>query len=139
MPSESFRHSIEITAKPSDAWASLQDPDTWAAIGGVERVFDVRTSPDGTLAGYRFGATAGGRTLAGETRVVDSKPGELMTLEIDSPELAGVIEVRLANGRVEVRLDVRSVGLLASLFFPVISSALRSGFPGQVQVLASRL
>lgn len=139
MPSESFRHSVAITVDLGQAWQSLQDPDTWAAIGGVDRVFDVRTNPDGTLAGYRFEAQAGGRSFAGEARAVESRPGELMTLQIDSPELAGVIEVRLTDGRLDVGLDLRSVGLLASLFFPVIGGALRAGFPRQVETLASRL
>ncbi len=143
MPTHTFTHTT-VTSVPVDAaWFALQDPATWGAIGGVDEVYGARHADDGTLTGYRFRASAGGRTYEGIARTTLAEPHRVMVVEVDTPELDGTITVTLeaANPHTEigVELTVSSKGMLATLFFPVVAGAIGSGFPRSVDDFAARL
>jgi len=62
---------------------------------------------------------------------------------ITTSEIRGRVFVGLAAEgevtRVDVRLDVDGVGMLGSLFFPVIASAIGSGFTDTVEAFVGGL
>ena len=65
-------------------------------------------------------------------------------LVLDTSEMAGTITVDLSQGNpggtiVDVTLQLRSKGLLSSMFFPVVSRAIGGGLPDQVEAMAPQL
>ncbi len=143
MPTHTFTHTAVTSAPVDTAWFALQDPATWGAIGGVDEVYGAHHADDGTLTSYRFRASAGGKTYEGVARTVLAEPHRLMVVEVDTPELEGMINVTLTGGNphteVDVELTVSSKGMLATLFFPVVAAAIGSGFPRSVEDFAARL
>lgn len=143
MPSATFRHSVVVPIDQERAWQSLQSVEPWRAIGGIERVWDVRHNNEGHLSAYRFAAKAGGKTHEGVADVVESRPPDSMLMELDTGMLRGVIAVALAtNGdstNVEITMRVESKGLLTTALFPAISSAIESDFDHQVELFAAAL
>lgn len=143
MPAETFSHTTVASTTLEAAYRALQDATTWESIGGVDEVTDPHHAPDGRLLGYRFAAAAGGKRYDGRASVTGSEPLSRMTVEIDTSELSGVIDVMLTESSdgVEVRVDlnVRSKGFLASIAFPVIAGAIGSGLPANVEAFAARL
>jgi uncharacterized membrane-anchored protein len=61
MPSATFSHSVDVDATPEQAWAALQDPQTWSKIGPVSDVTNPSYHDDGTLAGFDWVADIGGK------------------------------------------------------------------------------
>ncbi|MGH8947506.1 MAG: hypothetical protein ACRDXF_01510, partial [Acidimicrobiia bacterium] len=63
--------------------------------------------------------------------------------DIDSSEIKGKVAIEIgpqdAGTKVQVRLDVEGAGMLGSLFFPVIASAIGSGFPATVEEFVAGL
>jgi len=143
VPSQTFTHSATAAVPAETAWSALQDPATWGAIGGVDEVYAARHGDDGTLVSYHFRASAGGQTYEGRAHTALAEPHRLMIVEVDTPELEGRIKVALDGGNphtvVAVELTVRSKGMLATLFFPVVAAAIGSGFPTSVEDFVGRL
>lgn len=144
MPSQTFAHTAVTAASIEQAWGALQQPETWEAIGGIERVSDPRRAPDGRLMGFEFAFNAGGRYYAGRATTVRSERPERMTVEIDTSEMAGTMDVALAADgaskvSVAVTLSIRSKGLLSGLFFPLIAESIGAGLPANVDRFAAAL
>lgn len=143
MPTQSFTHSAIAHSDLANAWRALQEPDTWAAVGGVDEVSNARFSPDGQLLGYDFVVTAAGRRFRGRASTVEASAPRRMAVNIDSSEMTGTITVRLAEAdesiEVTVTVDARSKGLLSGMFFGVIAAAIGNGLPENVLSFAERL
>jgi hypothetical protein len=65
-------------------------------------------------------------------------------IDLDAGEMAGKIDATLSDGNpggtdIEVSIELRSKGMLSSLFFPAIKSAIGGGFPDQVEEMATAL
>jgi hypothetical protein len=116
---------------------------TWEGIAGVDRVFDPVIDDQGRLQGFSFSTAVGGRGYRGTARPHERVEGSRMAWDIESSEVRGVLTVDLApesqGTGVTVTIDMESVGMLSTLFFGVIISALRNGLPGTVERFAATL
>ncbi len=143
MPGQTFQHAATTSLEPSRVWQSLDEPHTWEAIPGVNRVTDAAVDADGRLRGFSFESDVGGRKYLGKATPAGREEGRLMAWDIDSSEVKGNVSIELgpdADGtRVHVRLAVEGVGMLGSLFFPVIASAIGGGFAATVEEFVSGL
>ena len=126
-----------------EVWAALDRPETWEAVGGVDRVYDPTIDDSGQLQGFSFDTRAGGKAYRGSATPHERVEGRKMAWQVENSELHGVTSVELepADGgtRITVRLEVHSGGLLSSMFFPVIAGAIGSGLPGAVDEFAAGL
>lgn len=144
MPRATFTHQATATAPAGHVWLVLQEAETWANIGPVERVTDHENADDGTLSSFRWSATVASKRYPGTARVRTAKPEERMVLDLDAREVAGSLEAHLEpNGDgttiVTVTLEVVSRGTLSTLFFPLVSEAIAKGLPAQVDRFARSL
>ncbi|MGI9609127.1 MAG: SRPBCC family protein [Acidimicrobiia bacterium] len=145
MPSSTASHTVAVSRSPAVLWQMMQQAETWANIGPVDKIWDPHHNDDGTLSGYRFSATVAGREYAGTATTIKSVPDSTMALDLDGGEVAGVLTTVLAgNGdseqtNVEVTLEVSSRGTLSAMFFPVIADAVKRGLPEQVEAFAARI
>jgi len=141
VPSETFTHSATAAAPIERVWASLDEPGTWEAIGGVHRVFDPVIDDQGRLRGFSFDTVAAGRRYVGTARPDRRDEGRLMAWRIQNSEVRGVTMVELeeveGGTSISVTLEVESVGLLSSMFFPVVAGAIGSGLPQAVNGFAA--
>lgn len=137
MPRETFTHSATTPTGISDVWDALEQPETWQGIAGVDRVYNPHIDSDGHLQGFSFETVVGGRKYLGRATPHERDKHRVMALNIQNPELVGVIRVELSEEeggtRVTVTLDVTSAGFLSSMFFPVIAKTLGTGLPRTVQ------
>jgi len=122
----------------AEAWRALQDPQTWAAIAGVDQINDVGYAADGSLAGYAFKVTVGIHTIRGSAKTVEAVAPRLMRLAISSAELTGWVQAAIGetfagSPELTVSLSMRPRGLLATMFYPIIVQTAGSEFPGQVR------
>ncbi len=121
----------------------MDRPQTWEAIPGVNRVFDPQVDPEGALRGFAFESAAGGRTYLGKATLAERFETRLMSWDLATSEINGVLSVGLFDAqpgtRVEVSLTVESLGVLSSMFFPMIAGAIGSGFPQAVDRFAASL
>ncbi len=144
MASAQFSHTVTSAASNlDDAWAGLQDPATWATIAGITEVTNPQFDRGGNLTGYLFTAVVAGKEYAGKGEVrLSSRPTD-MVVYISTSEIAGHIKASLAPSvggvRVTVGLDLQTRGLLSGMMFPLITGAIRSGLPDQVEQFASHL
>ena len=141
---DSFSHSAIALVEPPAAWLALQRPDVWEEIAGVQEVVDPRFDEAGTLTSYRFTVKAGPHTVRGSAQTVEALEPDLMRIRISSPEIVGAITTELAPHEetatlVTVSVEMRAKGILASLFYPVVSQAVRNGLPDQVHAFAEKL
>ena len=142
-PSATFQHNITIDAPPDEVWDRLQDPHVWNSIGPVQNLWDPVVE-DGVLTGFRWSTDIGGVVYKGTgTATVRERP-DAYQLVLDTTEMAGTITVELSQGNpggtiVDVALELRSKGLLSSMFFPVLSRAIGDGFTDQVDDMAAQL
>lgn len=141
MPSDTFSHTTTVPADAATIYRSLQEPETWKGIGPIDDVWDASHDDDRLIA-FRWSARAAGRSWEGTAeRVTDESPPS-MALGLDSPEVSGRITVLLtpngAGSEMTVTMVARSKGLLAGMFWGVITDALRSGLPTQVDAFGSR-
>ncbi len=132
-----------LTSAGTDGvWAELQKPETWAAIGGVERSHDPEFDDGGNLVSYRFEAMIAGKGYPGTARTTVTDRPRRMVVAVDSKDLSGNIEVRLtaaAGGtRIEVATSLSPKGFLATLMFGAITGAVAKGLPGRAEALARR-
>lgn len=137
MPSQSFSHTAVTSASAETVWSALQQPSTWADIGGIDEVSGARYLPDGDLAGYEFWVTVAGIRYQGKARTAIRERPKRMSVEIDGSELAGCIDIEISerNGRMEVAvtLEARPRGFLATMAFPLIASAIGNGLAANVE------
>ena len=125
-------------------WDKLQEPSIWKSIGPVRELWDP-TFENGVLTGFQWSTDIGGVVYDGTGTAVDHERPFRYELVLDTSEVAGSIAVDLAqsdNGSgtgIDVTLELRSKGLLSSMFFPLVSRAFGEGLPDQVQDLATRL
>lgn len=142
VPSETFDHRVSINADRATAWAHLQEAETWEALAGIDRVHKVVHDADGQLVSYEFDAIAGGKSYPGVATVTARNNPERMVLHIESSEIDGSITTSLADDHpleLHVVLQLRSKGLLSTMFFPVVAASVGSGFPKQVNEFAARI
>jgi carbon monoxide dehydrogenase subunit G len=139
-----FTHTVHLSTPPERAWAVLQEPETWGGIAGVQRVFDARHHPDGTLRSYRFLAEAGMKPYEGSANTIEADAPALMVVTVDAAEIEGTITTELQSSNphgtdMTVSLRIRPRGILATMFFPIVSKAIGSGFPRQIDEIARRI
>lgn len=143
MPSQTFSHTELIGADLSSVWAALQVAETWGEIGGIDEITDATHDHRGHLQSYSFAVVIGGTRHSGTARTTEIHPPQHMKVSIDSPEMAGSIRLDLETSgqqtMMEVDMEVRSKGILSSMFFPVIASAVGSGLPRNVAAFARRI
>lgn len=140
MPSRNFSHSVTVDAPRERLWAELEKPETWEAIGGVERVYDAVIDEEGRLEGFSFEARAAGRTYPGLAIPHAREEGRLMAWAIDTSEIDGVISVELNDEDegtlLTVAVEVQSRSTLSAVFLPAIASGLGKGLPQAVERFA---
>jgi hypothetical protein len=141
VPSASFTHTAYADAPIEVVWESLDRPETWESIGGVDRVFDPLIDSAGRLQGFSFDTVAGGRRYVGTATPHRRVEGHRMAWRIANPEVRGVTSVALASDSertsITVSLEVESAGLLSGIFFPVITGAIGNGLPKAVDEFAA--
>lgn len=136
MPSATFSESVTIDANPAEVWDRLQDPDIWATLGPVQKVWDPVVE-NGVLQGFDWSTNIGGRVYDGTGKATEHQRPDLYEIVLDTSEMAGTITAELSAGNpggteAVVAIEIRSKGLLSSMFFPAIKNAIGSGFPDQV-------
>jgi hypothetical protein len=144
VPSQTFSHSTEAAVPVHVVWAALERPETWEAIGGVDRVFDPRIDETGRLRGFSFDTVAAGKRYVGTATPRERIDGQRLSWHIENSEIRGSTTVDLAstdNGdtMLTVTLDVESAGFLSSMFFPIIAGAIGNGLPRAVDEFAAGL
>jgi carbon monoxide dehydrogenase subunit G len=140
MPAASFQHSVSIAAPIEMVWDALMRADTWENIGPVDRVWDPVHDGDGILTGYRWSTQVGGKRFEGIAESVFHDAPHRYVIDLDTGEVAGRIEIAMTGGNpateLTVTLDLRTKGVLSSMFFPLIRDAIGSGFPQQIEGFA---
>jgi carbon monoxide dehydrogenase subunit G len=136
MPSATFTETVEIDATPEEVWDRLQAPNIWESVGPVQKVWDP-TIDNGVLLSFKWSTNIGGKTYEGVGTALEHQRPDRYVLDLDAGEMAGKITSMLTTGNpggteAEVSIELRSKGMLSSLFFPAIKSAVGSGFPEQV-------
>jgi hypothetical protein len=141
MPAATFTHSAATTATVEEAWAALQEPDTWLNISLVTSVSDPEYADDETLIRFNWVADIGGKSYPGVAESTSYTVEESYGLTMDTSEMAGDVVAALAptdNGcEVTVEITFRTKGMLSAMFFPAIKSALASGYPQQIDDLVA--
>lgn len=142
MPEASFQHRAVTPAHPGHVWIRLQDPKMWATVAGVDQTSD--HAHDGELLiGFRFATSIAGVTYRGTARVTETRHEETMVLGIRSSELTGAIGVVLGpdptGTALEVTMQMRPAGIMGTIVFPVVTSAVSNGFVDSVERLAVQL
>lgn len=132
-----------MNAAREEVWAALQRPETWEAIGGVDRVHDPVIDEEGRLEGFSFEARAARRTYPGLATPHAREEGRVMAWAIDTSEVDGVIGVELSDEeertRLTVTVEVASRSTLSAVFLPAIASAIGGGLPEAVEAFAEEL
>ncbi|MEA3503165.1 MAG: SRPBCC family protein [Actinomycetota bacterium] len=143
MPSATFTETIEIDAAPAEVWDRLQAPGIWESVGPVQKVWDPETD-NGVLTGFKWSTDIGGKVYKGTGTALEHVRPDRYVLDLDAGEMAGKITADLSSGNpggttAEVSIELRSQGMLSSLFFPAIKKAVGSGFPEQVADMGAQL
>jgi carbon monoxide dehydrogenase subunit G len=143
MPSATFTETVTIDAGPGEVWDRLQEPNIWQSVGPVQKVWDP-TIEDGVLRDFQWSTNIGGKVYEGVGTALEHDRPDRYVLDLDAGEMAGKISTDLSASNpggtdVVVSIELRSKGMLSSLFFPAIKKAVGSGFPDQVADMASQL
>lgn len=143
MPSATFTETVEIDAAPVEVWDRLQAPEIWESVGPVQKVWDP-TIEDGVLRTFKWSTNIGGKVYEGVGTALEHQRPNLYVLDLDAGEMAGKVAANLSPGNpggttAEVSIELRSKGMLSSLFFPAIKNAVGSGFPEQVADMGAQL
>ncbi len=143
MPRETFSHTARVPVPPEDLWPALDAPATWEGITGIDRVLDPIVDEQGRLAGFSFETRIGSVGYRGTAIPRERVEGSAITWDIDGGEIRGVTAVGLTTDGdgtlVGVTLEVESVGMMSTLFFPMIANAIRNGLPHAVEEFARGL
>ena len=143
VPRRTFSHTVEIDAAREGVWAALQRPETWQAIGGVDKVHDAVIDKEGRLEGFAFEATAAGQTYPGLATPDAREEGRVIAWAIGTPEVEGVIRVELDESKggtpCTVTIELESRTIISAVLFPAIASAIGSGLPQAVESFARGL
>lgn len=141
VPSQVFTHQSTTDAHVDTVWARLDQPETWESIGGVNRVYDPKIDEEGRLVGFSFDTNAAGRKYIGTARPHERVEGNRMAWNVQNSEVTGVASVTLdpsdTGTVITVTLHVESVGLLSSMLFPLIATAIGSGLASSVDSFAA--
>lgn len=142
MPKDEFSHTATANATPQEVFDVLDEPTTWEQIGGVDRVTDAVVDAEGRLQRFGFEVRAAGKSYVGVATPHIRVEDELMAWDVDTSEIKGTTSVALRplgeSTEITVTLEVESKGILASMFFPVIASAIGSGLPRSVEEFTTR-
>lgn len=142
MPNQTFQHASTTPATIASVWTALDQPHTWEAVPGVDRVLDPIVDPLGRLEGFSFESSVGGRRYRGEATPAGREEERLIAWDIRTSEITGKVTVGLSPSddgtRVYVSLHIEGTGVLGSLFFPVIATAIGGGFTGTVEDFVDR-
>jgi hypothetical protein len=121
----------------------LNDPRSWESIPGVDRILESVIDQEDQLQGFSFESVAAGKKYLGRAIPAGREPERMLAWDIETSEIRGRIIVSLAGAgegtRVDVTLRMESVGVLSSVFFPVIVAAIGDGFPRSVDEFAAHL
>lgn len=142
MPSRTFTHTVHVATSPAEVWKALQRTETWAHLGPIDSVDSAVRTEDGSLQGFRWYAKAAGRIIEGTATTSDATINQRFALDLDAGEVTGRLIAELDEGSstgITVTLDIASDDPLVALFFPAITDAIESGFPGQVEEMAASL
>ncbi|MGD2102423.1 MAG: SRPBCC family protein [Acidimicrobiia bacterium] len=143
MPRQSFTHSSTAHVDAETVWEALNHPSTWEAIGGVDRVFDPVVDEHGDLHGFSFESVVAGLRYTGTASPREREEFHLMSWDIANREVRGITSVELAPAEatttITVTIEVASVGMMSTMFFPAIAAALGNGLPKAVDRFAERL
>jgi len=143
MPISTFQHSATATASPAAVWEAIQEAETWAGIGPIEKVWDAEHGEDGSLQAYKWSANAAGRTWEGTGRVTAAVAGESMEMAVATREIRGTVTITLEpagdSTGVTVQLQVEPAGMLATLFWGAVRETIGSDFNRQVEEFAAGL
>jgi len=143
MPSASFAHSVTVACDRATIWDTMQHIQTWANIGPVEEAWNPVHDDRGILISYAWSTTVAGRRYEGTAETIEHKSPELFRVSLDGGEVGGILETQLnGSGKkstdLVVTLDIRSQGMMSSIFFPVIRDAVGKGFGDQVDEFAAQ-
>lgn len=142
MPSQTFSATATAAAARETVWSSLDRPETWEAISGIDRVFDSSVDGQGRLQGFTFDTEVAGKKYRGTATPSRRVEGSAMGWNVRNSEIKGTIDVALsetATGTdVTVTLDVESASFISGMIFPMIASAIGSGLPEAVEAFAAR-
>lgn len=141
MPSQTFTASATAPSSAERVWESLDDPQTWESIGGVDRVFDPRIDEQGRLQGFSFESVAAGKRYVGQATPAAREEGRLIAWNVVNSEIRGITAVTLApdgpDTTITVRLEVESIGFLSGMFFGIIAGVIGNGLPEAVADFAA--
>ncbi len=143
MPSATFTETVAIDAAPNDVWDRLQNPSIWESVGPVQKVWDPNID-NGVLLSFKWSTDIGGKVYEGVGTALEHQRPARYVLDLDAGEMAGKVTSVLSSGNpggteAEVSIELRSKGMLSSLFFPAIKNAVGSGFPEQVTDMGAQL
>lgn len=140
MPSKSFQQSAVAHAGVEEVWSALNSPKSWESVPGVDRILESVIDQEGQLQRFTFESLAAGKRFLGRANPAGRELEKMMAWDIETSEILGLVIVRLRAiddaTRVDVSLRMESVGVLSSVFFPVIASAIGDGFPRTVEDFA---
>ncbi len=141
MPRATFTHEVTVHRSMQHVWERLQDANTYANIGPVQKVWDPVHDDDGILQRYTWSTTVGRKPYEGSARTVEAHNPHYLKMDLDAGEVAGSLATALEAVTDEVTnlavtLEIISKGTLSTLFFPVISDAVGRGLPEQVETFA---
>ena len=141
MPKETFSRAATTRAARAEVWKDLDKPETWEGIGGVDKVISPLIDEDGHLRGFSFETAVAGLTYLGKATPNAREEFQLIAWNIENTEVRGVITVQLSDDasgtRVQVTLEVESVGVFASMLFPAIANTIGNGLPQAVDDFAA--
>lgn len=142
MPSANYRHDVQTSASATQAWAALQDPNTWGSLAGVEQIRNAKHDDAGDLLSYDFTALAAAKSYDGKATTVVSDAPYSMAVKISSSEMDGRISIEIieedGTTRGTVSLSLEAKGFLSSMFFTIIKQVVGAAFPQQAENLAGR-
>ncbi len=143
MPSATFTETVAIDATPDDVWDRLQKPSIWQSVGPVQKVWDP-TIANGVLLSFKWSTDIGGKVYEGVGTALEHDRPDRYVIDLDAGEMAGKISADLSESNpggtsATVSIELRSKGMLSSMFFPAIKRAVGSGFPDQVADMVDQL
>ena len=95
MPSATFTETVTIDADPANVWDQLQEPDVWASLGPVQKVWDPIIE-DGVLTGFTWSTDIGGKVYEGTGKVISHQRPDRYELMLDTSEMSGTITANLS-------------------------------------------